>query len=175
MCRTLRTTESDPPTNWAEALLELGRAGCKQLRHGAGIEQVSRRFQSTPDTCQLALEFRNATDLLKLRAMVEAWSRERIVRELAEVAGHAAQARTSSEHSSRAAVRAYMSACSCQSDLNFVMAAIFSVAQLPRFPIYFLTGLIGGRSRHPWPKHTQVLIDLMTQCANGATKKETLP
>jgi hypothetical protein len=70
------------PANWAEWLLDLGKRVNRQIRDGAGIEEVSRRFQNTLDTCKLSLVFYRTSDLVKVRAMIEDWSRERLVLEL---------------------------------------------------------------------------------------------
>jgi hypothetical protein len=70
------------PGNWAELLFAVGGRVRKQIKRGAGLEEVSKRFESTPDYCELALTFFRASDLLKLRAMVEDWPLERIACEL---------------------------------------------------------------------------------------------
>ena len=63
----------------------------KQIRRGAGIEEASGILRVLPSHCALGLAFFRATDLLKLDAMVEDWSPDRIVWELGE--SNQAQAR----------------------------------------------------------------------------------
>jgi hypothetical protein len=70
------------PANWAEWLLDLGKQVNKQIRNGAGIEEASRRLQNSLDTCKLGLVFYRTSDVVKVRAMIEDWSRERLVLEL---------------------------------------------------------------------------------------------
>lgn len=77
-----RENQQTEPANWAEWLLDLGKQVNRQIRRGAGIEEVTRRLQTTIDTCKLGLVFYRTTDCVKLRAMVEDWSRERLVMEL---------------------------------------------------------------------------------------------
>jgi hypothetical protein len=80
----LRTRENPPtqPASWAEWLLDLGKQVDKQIRSGAGIEEVSRLLQNTLDTCKLGLVFYRTSDVVKVRAMIEDWSRERLILEL---------------------------------------------------------------------------------------------
>lgn len=75
-------SQTAQPRNWAEWLLDLGKNVNKQIRSGAGIEEASERLKCTVDSCKLSLVFFLATDVVKLRAMVEDWSRERLVEEL---------------------------------------------------------------------------------------------
>lgn len=82
MARSRENLQATQPANWTEWLLTLGRRVHKQIRRGAGIEEVSRRTQASLDTCKLGLVFYRSSDLVKLRAMVEDWSRERLVLEL---------------------------------------------------------------------------------------------
>jgi hypothetical protein len=77
-----REKSATGPANWAEWLLELGRDVNRQIRRGAGIEEVSQKFQTTVDTCKLSLVYYRSSDVLKVRAMVEDWSPERLVIEL---------------------------------------------------------------------------------------------
>src|SRR5262245_32268871 len=70
------------PANWAEWLLDLGKRVNRQIRRGAGIEEVSRRLQNTLDTCKLSLVFYRSSHLVTVRAMIEDWSRERLLLEL---------------------------------------------------------------------------------------------
>ena len=77
-----REDQKSEPANWAEWLLDLGKQVNRQIRRGAGIEEVTRRLQTTIDTCKLGLVFYRTSDLVKLRAMVEDWSRERLILEL---------------------------------------------------------------------------------------------
>lgn len=83
MSRSSSTNQNGPTANWGEALLDLGRAMHKQFRRGAGFDDASRRLHTSPFQCELALEFFEAGDLLRLRALVEDWSWQRIARELA--------------------------------------------------------------------------------------------
>ena len=68
--------------NSAELLLELGRGLMKRIRCGAGIEEAASQVRTASDNCLLALEFVRSRDVVKFRAMVEDWSRDRIVAEL---------------------------------------------------------------------------------------------
>ena len=70
------------PSSWAEWLMDLGKEVNKQIRGGAGIEEVARRLQNSLDTCKLSLVFYRSSDVVKVRAMIEDWSRERLVQEL---------------------------------------------------------------------------------------------
>jgi hypothetical protein len=81
MARTRETTHRQP-ANWAEWLLDLGKTVNRQLRSGAGIEEVAERSQNSIDTCKLSLVFYQTSDVVKVRALVEDWSRERLVHEL---------------------------------------------------------------------------------------------
>ena len=80
-CRT-RANQPTLPPNAAELLLECGRFVHHQVHRGIEIKQVSEQLQATPDHCVLALAFAISSDVLKLRAMVEDWSYERIACEL---------------------------------------------------------------------------------------------
>jgi hypothetical protein len=77
-----REKRDTQPVNWAEWLLDLGKQVNRQIRRGAGIEEVSRRFQTTVDACKLSVVFFRSSDLLKVRAIVEDWSRDRLITEL---------------------------------------------------------------------------------------------
>jgi hypothetical protein len=79
------------PASWAEWLLDVGKRAHKLIRSGAGIEEVSRKLQTTSDTCQLSLVFVAASDLVKLRAMFENWTRERLILELGGIYRAAAE------------------------------------------------------------------------------------
>ena len=81
MSRTRESTHTQP-ANWAEWLLDLGKKVDTQIRRGAGIEEVSRKLQNTLDSCKLSLVFYRSSDVVKLRAIVEDWSRDRLVLEL---------------------------------------------------------------------------------------------
>lgn len=70
------------PANCAEWLLDLGRCVNKQMKRGAGIEEVARQLFANPEHCKLALVLYRASDVFKLRAMVEDWKWERLVSEL---------------------------------------------------------------------------------------------
>lgn len=70
------------PANCAEWLLELGKCVNRQMRRGAGIEEVAQQLFANPVHCKLALVLYRASDVFKLRAMVEDWSWERLVSEL---------------------------------------------------------------------------------------------
>ena len=52
------------------------------MRRGGALEDVARQMQCTLDYCRLALEFSGASDLIKLRALVEDWSPAMIAAEL---------------------------------------------------------------------------------------------
>ncbi len=82
MQRQRECKQTSQPVNWAEWLLELGKHVNKQIQRGAGIEEVSRRLQSSPDTCKLGLVFNRTSDVVKLRALVENWSTDRLIAEL---------------------------------------------------------------------------------------------
>ena len=71
--------------NWGELLADLANLVRGQMRRGAGIEEAARRMQLKTDQCRLALAFDNAAPRLKLRAMVEDWSRARIEREFGPI------------------------------------------------------------------------------------------
>jgi hypothetical protein len=72
------------PGNWGELVIDFGRRIQKKIRGGAGLEEVSRRTRSTTPYCNLAIAFANASDLIKLRAMVEDWSLDRIADEIGQ-------------------------------------------------------------------------------------------
>lgn len=78
MFRSRQLKASSP----AEFLLECGRALYAKVRRGVGIDDAAKQSQSPLDYCALALAFVRSSDLLKLRAMVEDWTCERIAREL---------------------------------------------------------------------------------------------
>ncbi len=78
----LRENETVLPANCAEWLHDLGKCVNKQMRRGAGIEEVARLLFANPQHCKLALVFFRAADVLKLRAMVEEWNWERLISEL---------------------------------------------------------------------------------------------
>lgn len=67
--------------NWAELLLDLGRGLQRRMGQARGRE-VAVRLCSAPRYFRLAIEFAGASDVLKLRAIVEDWPRERIADEL---------------------------------------------------------------------------------------------
>ena len=73
--------------NWGEVLADLADLVRGQMRRGAGIEEAARRAQLKMEQCRLALAFDDAAPQLKLRAMVEDWSRARIEEELAPITG----------------------------------------------------------------------------------------
>ena len=73
------------PTTWSEWLLELGKQVERALKRGADIEEVSRKFQSSTETCKLALVFRRSSSVIRLRAMVEDWTREKLITALGGV------------------------------------------------------------------------------------------
>ena len=64
--------------NWGELLSDQARRLREQMRRGAGLEEASQELQLRLDQCRLALTFADSEDLLKLRAMVEDWPRDRI-------------------------------------------------------------------------------------------------
>ena len=68
--------------NRAESLLELARRVRRRIRQRAGVEAGSKPFEISSDYCQLALQFVSSSDVLKLRALVEDWSIDRIASEL---------------------------------------------------------------------------------------------
>lgn len=70
------------PSNSAESL-GVGEVVRRYCRRGVPVLDAARQLQSTTDYCQLALAFTGSSDLLKLRALVEDWSVERIMGELA--------------------------------------------------------------------------------------------
>ena len=82
MKRLLECNPQTLPANWAEWLLKLGKRVNCELRRGVGIQEVSRLVESNTDTCKLGFVFYKSCDLVKLRAMVEDWSRDRLVTEL---------------------------------------------------------------------------------------------
>ena len=82
MARSRENLQATQPANWAEWLLTLGKQVHKQIRRGAGIEEASRRTQASLDSCKLGLVFYRSNDSVKVRAMVEDWSRERLLLEL---------------------------------------------------------------------------------------------
>jgi hypothetical protein len=65
-------------------VIDFGRRLQKKIRGGAGLEEASQRFHSTSAYCHLAITFAGTSDLIKLRAMVEDWSLDRIVEELGQ-------------------------------------------------------------------------------------------
>lgn len=69
--------------NWGELLSDQARRLREQMRRGAGLEEASQELRLRLDQCRLALAFADAEDLLKVRAMVEDWPRERIEVEFA--------------------------------------------------------------------------------------------
>lgn len=77
-----REQKNSQPANWAEWLLDLGKNVHREIRSGAGIEEVARNCQNSLDTCKLSLVFYRTCDVVKVRAMIEDWSRERLVTEL---------------------------------------------------------------------------------------------
>jgi hypothetical protein len=81
--RNIPTSRRDAPANWAEWLLSVGKFARKQIRRGAGIEEVATRLEIEADTCKLAVVFYESSDTLKLRAIVEDWTWARLVSELA--------------------------------------------------------------------------------------------
>jgi hypothetical protein len=85
MARSRENLQATQPINWPEWLLTLGKRIHREIRRGAGIEEASKRLQSSLDTCKLGLVFYRASDVVKFRAMVEDWSRERMVLELGGV------------------------------------------------------------------------------------------
>ena len=85
MPRSREDLRATQPVNWAEWLLTLGKQVHRQIRRGAGIEEASRQMQSSLDTCKLGLVFYRTSDVVKFRAMVEDWSRDRLVLELGGV------------------------------------------------------------------------------------------
>lgn len=70
MLRSRRVDGYSLSLNAAELLLEQGRVVGKQIRRGAGTEEETTPTHEPPDF-QLALAFVNASDVIKLRAMVE--------------------------------------------------------------------------------------------------------
>ena len=76
--------QPDLPGNWGELVIDFGRCLQKRMRSGAGLREASERLQSTSAYCHLALAFASANDLIKLRALVEDWSLERIAEELGQ-------------------------------------------------------------------------------------------
>jgi hypothetical protein len=79
-----RSKYREPPGSWGELVIDFGRRIQKKIRGGAGLEEVSRRSRSTAPYCQLAVDFANASDLIKFRAIVEDWSLDRIADELGQ-------------------------------------------------------------------------------------------
>jgi hypothetical protein len=73
------------PSTWAEWLLELGKKADREIRRGAGLEEVTRKLQSSGDTCKLAIVFYRSDIVTRFRALVEDWSRERMVSELGQL------------------------------------------------------------------------------------------
>lgn len=70
--------------NPAEVLVDLGDALRSLMRRGAPLEDAAMLLGLPAECCQLALEFRDAPDQVKLRAMVEDWPTEQIARALSE-------------------------------------------------------------------------------------------
>ena len=82
MSRSMQSNQLAVSETCAELLLEVGRRVGKHIRHGATMADVAELVAVPADYCQLALAFACASDLVKLRALVEAWPRQRIAREL---------------------------------------------------------------------------------------------
>ena len=60
--------------NSGECLLRLATLVSFLIRHGSGLDEVVRALGIGPRTCQLAMSFQTAPDLVKLRALVEDWN-----------------------------------------------------------------------------------------------------
>ena len=82
MRRSIRSNQLAVSETCAELLLEVGRRVGKHIRHGASFADVAELVEFPADYCHLALAFACASDLVKLRALVEIWPWERIAREL---------------------------------------------------------------------------------------------
>ena len=64
--------------NWGELLSDQARLLREQMRGGAGLEEASRELHLSLDQCRLAIALDESEDVLKLRAIVEDWPRDRI-------------------------------------------------------------------------------------------------
>ena len=62
----------------AEFYLAIGRAVRYLLRHGWPMDTVAGRIGLPTSECHLALKYADSPDVLKLRALVENWSWEKI-------------------------------------------------------------------------------------------------
>ena len=76
---------SNEPLNWADWLLDLGKRVQLHMCRGAGIEEASRKYRTSIDTCKLAIAFFCTRDVVKLQAIVEDWSRDRLQGELRDL------------------------------------------------------------------------------------------
>jgi hypothetical protein len=72
------------PQNWAEWLIQVGRAMHIRQRRGAALEGITTELNVSPARGRLALAFYRRSDVTKFRAMVEDWPLKRILRELIE-------------------------------------------------------------------------------------------
>ena len=69
---------SSSANNEGEKLIEMARIANVMLRQKASVSDVATLLKCTVEHCELALQFYQANDRLKLQALVEDWSLPKI-------------------------------------------------------------------------------------------------